>query len=813
VLDGSVRSAGGIVRVVAQLTEAASGASVWAETYDRDAARTSLFQQQDELTETIVATIADANGALVRAMVTSVRSKAPGALTPYEAVLRRLAYINLLSPEEHAAVRDALEQTVARAPSYADGWASLGHIYVEEYTQSFNARPEPLERARAAARRALELEPSNQVAYFVLALIGYFSRDHGAFRAAADRAIALNPVDTYTLSLLGSLTAYSGNWEAGLAMSERGRRLNPHHPGAYWLSSVIDHYRRRDYLGALEILDRANMPGYPQALMTRAGIYAQLGRLDEAAELWRAAEARLPGYSARLHEELGKWFGAEVIARLEEGADKIRAHLTGRARPVSGAQAPASIAVLPFADLSPERDQDWFCDGIAEEILNALTQLPGVHVAARTSAFSFRGKADDLRTIAEKLGVATILQGSVRRAGDRVRVTVQLVDVSNGFQLWSERYDRDLKDIFDVQDEIARAIAERLRVTLAGGAGDRLVPKVTGNLEAYDLLLKGRVLQTRRGRALLDAQACFQRAVALDPDLAEAHALLGDACRLLALYGLAPPGEMTPRARASAERALELNPNQVEALAALANIKATDEWDLPAAFAISERALACDPRHVQTLAERAAMLILIANVPVELQERFQGDILRARQLDPLNPWVMAVHSLTLTVWKRHDEAVDLARRALAIDAENFSAHWTLVVALSAAAQYDEALVRADAGLMMSGRHPRILTEVAQIHAACGRIEGAEAVYRELRGRAETAYVPWCEQGVAAASAGHVEEARDLMTKALAARDRYISFWQLPAWSRFREDDEGMAMIRSIGLLRTLHISDGELTVR
>jgi TolB-like protein/Tfp pilus assembly protein PilF len=813
VLQGSVRSAGGIVRVVAQLTEAASGASVWAETFDRDAARASLFQQQDELTETIVSTIADANGALVRSMATTVRGNAPATLTPYEAVLRRLAYINLLSPEEHAAVRDALEQTVARAPSYADAWASLAHMYVEEYTQSFNARPEPLERARAAVHRALALQSSNQLAYLVQALIGYFSRDQGAFRAAADRAIALNPLDTYTISLLGSLTAYSGKWEAGLAMCERARRLNPHHPGIYWMSSVMDRYRRRDYPGALEILDRVNMPGYPQAVIARAGIYAQLGRLDEAADLWRGAEARIPGYSARLHDEISKWFDAEVVGQIEEAADKIRAHMAARARPVSGAQPPRSIAVLPFADISPERDQAWFCDGIAEEILNALTQLPGLHVAARTSAFSFRGKDDDLKTIAEKLGVATVLQGSVRRAGDRVRVTVQLVDVSNGFQLWSERYDRGLKDIFDVQDEIARAIAARLRVTLAGGVDDRLVPKVTANLEAYDLLLKGRVLQTRRGRALLEARGCFERAVALDPDLAEAHALLGDACRLLALYGIAPPGEMTPRARASAERALELNPNQVEALAALANMKATHEWDLPAAFAISERALACDPMHVQTLAERAAMLILIANVPVELQDRFQGDILRARRLDPLNPWVMAVHSLTLTVWKRHDEAVDLARRALAIDAENFSAHWTLVVALSAAAQYDEALVRADAGLMMSGRHPRILTEVAQIHAACGRVDGAEAVYRELRGRAETTYVPWCEQGVAAASAGHVDESRDLMAKALAARDRYISFWQLPAWSRFREDADSLAMIRSIGLLRTLHLSDGQLSVR
>jgi TolB-like protein len=146
--------------------------------------------------------------------------------------------------------------------------------------------------------------------------------------------------------------------------------------------------------------------------------------------------------------------------------------------------------VLAFTDMSAAKDQDWFCDGIAEEILNALAPLEGLRVAARTSAFSFKGKGEDLRTIGEKLNVTTVLEGSVRRAGDRVRITVQLSDAANGFQLWSERYDRELKDIFDVQDQIAKAIAERLRVTLAGGKDDRLVEPATTNVEAYQTLLE-----------------------------------------------------------------------------------------------------------------------------------------------------------------------------------------------------------------------------------------------------------------------------------------------------------------------------------
>ena len=171
---------------------------------------------------------------------------------------------------------------------------------MEEHAQGFNQRPEALERARSAARRALELDSSNQLGYFALALIAYFGDDRSAFRAARDRAIALNPLDSYALSFLGAVTAYSGDWDAGLALTERAMSLNPHHPGVYRLPSVIDRYRRRDYAGALEILDRVNMPSYPQTLMTRAAIYAQLGRLEDARAVWRAAEARVPGFAEQM---------------------------------------------------------------------------------------------------------------------------------------------------------------------------------------------------------------------------------------------------------------------------------------------------------------------------------------------------------------------------------------------------------------------------------------------------------------------------------------------------------------------------------
>ena len=470
--------------------------------------------------------------------------------------------------------------------------------------------------------------------------------------------------------------------------------------------------------------------------------------------------------------------------------------------PASVAAAPVaveapSIAVLPFADLSPAKDHDWFCDGIAEELLNALAQLPGLRVAARASSFSLGRSTGDLRSIGEKLNVTTVLEGSVRRSGDRVRITAQLSDVAGGFQLWSERYDRELRDIFDVQDEIARAIAERLRVTLSGTG--RLVQPRTPNLEAYELLLKGRVLHTRRGRAIVEALACFERAIELDPDLAEAHALKGDALRVLALYGIAPATEMMPRAREAAERALSLDPGQVEAFATLASVAAVYDWDIARSVELSERALACDPGHVRTLAERAIYVVLLDAPPRDLERRAIRDLRRARELDPLNAWVVSLQAFCEAFTNRHEDAVASARQAVALDGRNFTARWALLWSLAWTGRYDEALPVADAALEMSERHPWILAELAGIHAARGNRHLAEAIAEELATRAATTYAGCAVQAAVAASAGRLHDAKALISRAVEARESYLVFWKLPAWSAMRADPEGLMLLRGTGI--------------
>ncbi|CAN5719485.1 hypothetical protein BH18ACI5_BH18ACI5_25740 [soil metagenome] len=441
---------------------------------------------------------------------------------------------------------------------------------------------------------------------------------------------------------------------------------------------------------------------------------------------------------------------------------------------VSAADGEHSIAVLPFADLSATKDQDWFCDGIAEEILNALSPLPGLRVAARASAFSLRGGSHGLHEIGEKLNVLTVLEGSVRRVGDRVRITAQLSDVRQGRQLWSERFDRELKDIFDVQDEIAHAIVERLKLTLVGGSGERLVPKITANIDAYQLLLKGRLLLTQRGRAIHDAMNSFEQAVALDPNLSEGHALLGDAHRLMALYGLRPASDAVALARASAERALTIDPRQVEALATLANIATTYDWDLDAGTELYDRALAIDPSHVRSLAERAIMLAVIEGLAPETQDGILDYIYRARTLDPLNAWVLAVESMSLACIGRLPEAVAAGERAVAMDENNFTAHWTTVVALAWSGRDDDALRAAEPALATSGRHPRVLAEVAAIHAARGDVAAANDIHLALRERVRFGHIGCAEQAAVAASA-----ARRLLADAIAARDPDLPILAVP----------------------------------
>jgi TolB-like protein/class 3 adenylate cyclase/Tfp pilus assembly protein PilF len=255
-----------------------------------------------------------------------------------------------------------------------------------------------------------------------------------------------------------------------------------------------------------------------------------------------------------------------------------------------------SIAVLPFVNLSSDRENEFLSDGISEDLLSGFSRIEGLRVAARTSCFAFKGRNEDIRKIGQALGVETVLEGSLRRVGAKLRITAQLVNVADGFSLWSDRFDREMQDVFAIQDDITRAIIAALRLRLAG-SGDGLVVKLqTTNAEAYELYLKGRFFWNQRGIGLKKALHYFELALIEDPEYALAMSGLSDAYSLLSWYGYLSPAEATPKAIAAANRAVQLDPQLAEAHASLGFCQFCHRWDWAGAEFEFCRAIELNPR-------------------------------------------------------------------------------------------------------------------------------------------------------------------------------------------------------------------------
>jgi serine/threonine-protein kinase len=458
-----------------------------------------------------------------------------------------------------------------------------------------------------------------------------------------------------------------------------------------------------------------------------------------------------------------------------------------------------SIAVLAFTDMSAAKDQDWFCEGIAEEILNALTPLKGLKVAARSSAFSFKGKNDDLRTIGHKLKVSTVLEGSVRRAGDRVRITVQLSDVRDGYQLWSERYDRQLQDIFDVQDEIARAVAERLKVTLGEVEDDRLVERGTTDLEAYQLCLKGRALLDRRGAGVRAGLDLLRKAVELDPGYSLAWASVAEAFTVLAYSGAARGSETRRQAMAAAARSIEINPRSAAGHTALASVYLLYENDRVRAGKEFEQALELNPHYTTARCWYALHYLAWAC------GRFDQSVAEARravEVDPLSSYATMILSACLCTAGRLEEAVETAHRAVQQDEQSFVSHWMLGVALGMVGRFEDSADELDGAARLSGRHTLAVTALAGVFGQWGKRRKATAVYRELLERAAQGYISNTHLAIAAEAAGNQEEAISFARRAWNEREPSFILWarHFPQFRTLRADPRFAALLREMDAL-------------
>ena len=437
-----------------------------------------------------------------------------------------------------------------------------------------------------------------------------------------------------------------------------------------------------------------------------------------------------------------------------------------------------SIAVLPFENQSGP-DDEYFADGVTDEILNALAQVEGLRVAARSSCFAFKGRREDPRTIAGKLDVTTVLEGTVRRSGPRLRITAQLVNAADGYQLWSERYDRELTDVFAVQDEIAGAIAVKLRGAMAAGAEGAKAKAGTKSVEAYEMFLKGRALQYQRGGSVLSAIGWFEKAIALDPNYAEPQAWLADSWRLLGTHGTAPSHEVMPKSQVAAERALALDPNSCEALSTLADIQIQYHRDSERARDLWNRALDVNPRFVRARCERAMWLvgpgeISLAEALVEMEH--------AAADEPLNPWVAGMRSYALGFAGKLAEALAESERAVELSPDSFFSRYCVVQSLAWLGRFDEAIARTPSLLAISGRHPWALGTLCWVLAHRGETEKAAAVFSELEARARHEFISPFWLAAAAAAVGEKAKAEEYAERAIQERDPVLTLaWVMPQY--------------------------------
>ena len=452
--------------------------------------------------------------------------------------------------------------------------------------------------------------------------------------------------------------------------------------------------------------------------------------------------------------------GGALISALREAASAARA-------PVA-ASPERSIAVLAFEDLSGNPENEYFGDGIAEDIINALTRIEGLHVAARTSAFSFKKKHASLAAIGEQLHVATVLQGSVRKSGNRLRITAQLVSVADGYHLWSERYDRDLTDVFVVQDEIAAAIAAKLQVTLVQSDANAERP-TTAHVAAYELYVRGRALTMQRGTGIAQGLGYFERAIELDPSFARAHVGIAEALRVLAQYGFVRAADAIPRARAAITRALEINPELGEAVGVLALITLTSDFDTSKAMELFERALAMDP----TLSEIRCLYAVWGLMLLRREDaRGLAEVERAMRDDPLSSICASHASIGLTMIGRYSEGLAAATRSAELNPGAFSSLHSIVLARTWSGDLEGGLAAAGPALQVSGRHPWVLSMMTHIFAARGDRVRAEAIHQELVARSVTGYVQCTWLAASALALGRIDEAMELVFRSVTESDAF-----------------------------------------
>ena len=458
-----------------------------------------------------------------------------------------------------------------------------------------------------------------------------------------------------------------------------------------------------------------------------------------------------------------------------------------------------SIAVLPFTNLSVDKEQEYFCDGMAEEIINALSQVEGLHVVARTSAFFFRGKEMDIREIGRKLGVGAVLEGSVRKAGNRIRITAQLINIADGYHLWSEKFDREMQDIFSIQDEISQAIVAKLKVKLLGEEKRELVRSYTEDVEAYNLYLKGRYFWNKRTEMdLKKAIEYFEQAIERDNNYAPAYAGIADSYNHLPDYSSCPPDQTYPKGKEAALMALKLDNTLAEAHASLGLLKTEHEWDWLGAEKEFKQAIGLNPACVTAHYWYGLLLGYLGRFDEAI-----GEVRKALELDPLSVLVHKHMAQVLLLAGKPGEAIDILQKGMEIEPNSIFLHAMIGLAYSQKSLYEEALAELLKEKKIFVNSPPVIDAwIGGTYAVMGRKDKVQEILNDLLTRSESEYIPPSWLARLYFALGEKEEGFKWLEKAYEKKDtwlRYLRVYRFENFSSVSSDPRFIALMKKMGL--------------
>jgi len=464
--------------------------------------------------------------------------------------------------------------------------------------------------------------------------------------------------------------------------------------------------------------------------------------------------------------------------------------------PISPPPFKPSIAVLPFEDLSSQKDQGYLCDGLAESLINALTHIQDLRIPARTSSFSFKDKEKDISEIGKKLDVKVVLEGSVQKSGNRIRITVQLINVEDESLIWSEQYNRELDDVFVIQDDITLAIVDKLRINLLGGERAKLLKRYTENAEAYELYLKGRYFWDRRTHeAMKKGIEFFKSAIEIDPKFALAYTGIADCYASIGWYSMIPKEIAYEKAKEAAEKAIEIDDTVSEAHVSLANVKTLYYWDWEGADKAFRRALELNPSNAEAHHQYAHLLTMRGQL-----EEGVTEMKRALELEPLSAVINSCLGQNLYFARKYDAAIEQLQKAIEMDPNLGDPYGWLGKAYLQKGMLEQAKEMLQKGTTAPRIKTRMLGALGYAYVVEGKKYEAQNILQQLRKLSEEQYVDPCYPAWVYAGLGEKEIAFEWLDKAFEEKSNWMIMLKPdPFFEGLHSDPRFKILLKKMGL--------------